>query len=238
MVFCQCYGTENLERIKKSGGWVLWSLTIFQAVFFVLYSLSYTFMWNLENDNCVTCPPTGTSTHFLSAADWYRWIAVFVLELGSIFFLFKSIGVKEKNPNELFAYMTLVSLLNLLFMLKLVYDCVDIQNNYIDWQKLNPGWANDTTIENKAMFFAQMTFWSAIFGLAQSVIVLVLNYMVILPLRDGIYEEIFWQVGGNANVLEQHKARTQFVAGLEMDFFVMVEFGLTFGFYCYDMQEN
>lgn len=62
--------------------------------------------------------------------------------------------------------------------------------------------------------------------------------MVILPLRDGIYEEIFWQVGGNANVLEQHKARTQFVAGLEMDFFVMVEFGLTFGFYCYDMQEN
>lgn len=64
--------------------------------------------------------------------------------------------------------MVLVSLLNILFMLKLVYDCIDIQNNYIDWQKAHLGWADGTNsdqIAKKAMFFAQMTFWLAIFGL-------------------------------------------------------------------------
>jgi hypothetical protein len=46
MVFCKCYGEENLERIKKSGGCVLWTLTIAQGIYFVIYSLSYTFMYN------------------------------------------------------------------------------------------------------------------------------------------------------------------------------------------------
>ena len=64
---------------------------------------------------------------------------------------------------------------------------------------------------------------------------LVLVYMTTLPLRDGIYEDIFWQIGANANVLEQHKARTLFTAALEIDFFVVFEFGLTFGFMCYEL---
>lgn len=62
--------------------------------------------------------------------------------------------------------------------------------------------------------------------------------MTTLPLREGIYEDIFWQIGGNANVVEVHNARTLFLAALEIDFFVMFEFTLTMGFYCYDISRT
>lgn len=69
--------------------------------------------------------------HFLSASDWYRWIAIFILEVGSVFFLYKSIAVKEKNPNELFVYMTLTTVLNIFFTYKLISDTVEINKDYI-----------------------------------------------------------------------------------------------------------
>lgn len=50
-----------------------------------------------------------------------------MLELGSIFFLYKSIAVKEKNPNELFVYMTLTTVLNIFFIYKLICDTVEIK---------------------------------------------------------------------------------------------------------------
>jgi heme/copper-type cytochrome/quinol oxidase subunit 3 len=121
--FCKCYGEENLERIKKSGGSVLWTLTIAQGVYFIAYSLSFTIMYNTENG--AVCLPAG---HFLSAPDWYRWIAILILLIGTIFFLFKSIAVKKKNPNELFSYMTLVTLLNAFFIYKLIVDIFEINN--------------------------------------------------------------------------------------------------------------
>lgn len=149
-----------------------------------------------------------------------------MLLIGTIFFLFKSIAVKEKNPNELFSYMTLVTLLNAFFIYKLIRDSIEIQNQYIDGYE-----AAGCTVSN----WAHITFIMALVGIAGCVIVLVLVYLTTIPLRDGIYEDIFWQIGGNANVLEQHKRRTQFVAALEIDFFVLFEFALTFGFMCYDL---
>ena len=62
--------------------------------------------------------------------------------------------------------------------------------------------------------------------------------MTTLPLREGIYEDIFWQIGGNANVVEVHNARTLFLGALEIDFFVMIEFTLTMFFYCYDISRE
>ena len=120
MGFCKCYGDENLERIKKSGGYVLWSLTIAPGIYFAIYSSSYTTMWTKEAGS--VC---GTG-HFLSAPDWYRWITLLILLIGTIFFLYKSIAVKEKNPNELFSYMTLVTLLNVFFIYKLIKDTISV----------------------------------------------------------------------------------------------------------------
>lgn len=83
--------------------------------------------------------------------------------------------------------------------------------------------------------WAHTTLYLAFIGVVGCVLVLALVYMTTLPLRDGIYEDIFWEIGGNANVLEKHKAETQFTAALEIDFFVMFEFALTFGFMAYDL---
>lgn len=142
-----------------------------------------------------------------------------MLEVGSVFFLFKSIAVKEKNPNELFSYLTLTSILNVFFIYKLISDAVDCHNG---------------TYGSKS-FWTELTFWLALLGILGCVLVLVFVYLTIMPLREGIYEEIFWDLGGNQNVLENHKARTQFVAALEIDFFVIFEFCLTVGFFCYDL---
>lgn len=87
------------------------------------------------------------------------------------------------------------------------------------------------------LFITTLTFILAIIGIIGSVIVLILVFLTTLPLRDSIYEDIFWQIGANANVIEVHKARTQFVAALEIDFFVIFEYCLTVGFFCYDISK-
>jgi len=49
--------------------------------------------------------------------------------------LFKSIAVKTKNPNELFSYLALTSLMNVFFLYKLITDAIGIQKKYIQYDK-------------------------------------------------------------------------------------------------------
>lgn len=119
----------------------------------------------------------------MSAQDWLRWIAILVLLIGAIFFLFRSVAVKEKNPNELFTYMVLTTVLNIFFIYKLCFDSSEIKRDWIDYEKNNLGDVN---------FLSTLTFWLAIVGIFGCVLVLVLVFMTTLPLRDGIYEDIFW----------------------------------------------
>lgn len=47
MGYCECfYSEDDLARIKKSGAWRLWGLTITQLIYFLCYSVAYTLMWN------------------------------------------------------------------------------------------------------------------------------------------------------------------------------------------------
>ena len=93
-----------------------------------------------------------------------------------MFFLYKSIAVKEKNPNELISFMILTLLLNTFFIYKLILDCDHIHNKKFDGPT----------------FLTTLTFTLAIIGVVGCVIVIILVFMTILPLREGIYEEIFW----------------------------------------------
>ena len=93
-----------------------------------------------------------------------------------MFFLYKSIAVKEKNPNELISFMILTLLLNTFFIYKLILDCDHIHNKEFDGPT----------------FLTTLTFTLAIIGVVGCVIVIILVFMTILPLREGIYEEIFW----------------------------------------------
>lgn len=193
MGYCECfYSQEDLARIKKSGAWRLWALTITQLIYFLLYSVAYTLMWNQRNNGA-------TTGHFLSADDWYRWILILILEVGQIFFLFKSIAVKTKNPNELFSYLTLTSLMNVFFLYKLITDTILIQKNYIQYDKNTQGTVN---------FLPYLTFIMAILGSIGVIIIVILIFVSVLPLRQSIYEDIFWEIGGNADKLAVHKART------------------------------
>ena len=93
-----------------------------------------------------------------------------------MFFLYKSIAVKEKNPNELISFMILTLLLNIFFIYKLIFDCVQIQKQ----------------VFHGPTFLTTLTFTLAIIGFNGCVFVIILVFMTILPLREGIYEEIFW----------------------------------------------
>lgn len=93
-----------------------------------------------------------------------------------MFFLYKSIAVKEKNPNELISFMTLTLLLNIFFIYKLILDCDHIHDKDF----------------GGPTFLTTLTFTLAIIGVVGCVIVIILVFMTILPLREGIYEEIFW----------------------------------------------
>ena len=113
-----------MERIKKGGACILWTLTVLQLLFFCVYSLVYTLMYNQNLPNY--------STHFLNADDWYRWIAILILEVGTVFFLFKSLTFKKKNANELISYVVLTTLMNVFFIYKLISDSIEIKKDYID----------------------------------------------------------------------------------------------------------
>ena len=90
--------------------------------------------------------------------------------------MYKSIAVKEKNPNELISFMILTLLLNIFFIYKLIFDCVQIQKQ----------------VFHGPTFLTTLTFTLAIIGFNGCVFVIILVFMTILPLREGIYEEIFW----------------------------------------------
>jgi hypothetical protein len=221
MIRCECIGEANRERIKKNGATCLWILTIGQFLYFCAYSIFFTLMYNEQNKD--------PQDQFLSVQDWYRWIAILILLVGQIFFLFKSVAVKEKNPNELMSYLLIVTMMNIFFMYKLILDVIIIDRDYIGPQK---------EAEGKATFLTITTFVLSFIGMAAIVIIMVLVYLTIYPLREAIYEDIFWQIGGNVNRLEAHKARTQFVGTLEVDFIIMAEFITNFGFMCYNIQEE
>jgi len=115
--------------------------------------------------------------------DWYRWISILVLLIGQIFFLFKSVAVKEKNPNELMSYLFIVTMMNIFFMYKLIMDMIIIDRDYIGPQKEEYGKATTLTIT---------TFVLTFIGVAAIVMIVVLVQVTIYPLREAIYEDIFW----------------------------------------------
>jgi len=46
MIRCECIGEANRERIKKNGATCLWIMTIGQFLYFCIYSIFFTLMYN------------------------------------------------------------------------------------------------------------------------------------------------------------------------------------------------
>lgn len=56
--------------------------------------------------------------------------------------------------------------------------------------------------------------------------------MTIKPLRERIYEEIFWEIGANMNKVNMHNAKTFFIGALKVDLFMHLMYINTFVFLC------
>lgn len=89
------------------------------------------------------------------------------------YFLFISTCRLRKNPNELLSYLVLAFILNTFFLYRLILDLV-----------------NHRIHSNLTVFFK-------ITAIILVVTILVINTVTIQPLRDSIYEDIFWEIGAN-----------------------------------------
>ena len=102
---------------------------------------------------------------------------------------------KLKNPNELFSYLALAVLNNCIFFAKLCYYAKIIKQNWID--KPNPV-GSQSNLDDLTLLLFIMTFVS----LVGVMLILIFMIMTAKPLRDFIFEEIFYEIGANVNAVE------------------------------------
>ncbi len=111
--------------LHKWGACILVTLTALQVVFFIGYSTLYTVVfldWNPDAQ--------------ITRVELYQWISVAILVLGMTYFLWQSIKEKpigrHKNPNELYSYLALGLINNVIFIVKLCYYAYQIKHDWID----------------------------------------------------------------------------------------------------------
>ena len=206
------------DYLKRNGAKVLVIMTVCQMVYFICYSIIYTVNWNKKNKS------TSEDSHFISADDLFRWNTEFILVAGMIYFLLSSVVGKAKNPNELISYLVLAILCNFFFLYRLCIDAFLISTDYLN----NPDVENDgLTITEYVMCFI---------AIIAVVFMIILIGITIRPLHEGMYEQIFWQIGGNYNMIEAHKAKSMYHAMLKVDLVIVLLYTNTFCFLAYDMQ--
>ena len=105
---------RNTSFIQAWGACILVALTVLQVVIFVGYSALYTFTfldWNPDAS--------------ITRVELYQWISVGILVIGMTYFLWYSIMKqprgKHRNPNELYSYLALGVINNIIFIAKLCY---------------------------------------------------------------------------------------------------------------------
>lgn len=113
------------------------------------------------------------SQNIVEIYEVYRLIMILILLLGMTYFLFISTCRQKKNPNELLSYLVLAFILNTFFLYRLILDLV-----------------NHKIHSNFTVFFK-------ISALVLVVTILIVNTVTIQPLRDSIFEDIFWEIGAN-----------------------------------------
>ena len=65
-------------------------------------------------------------------------------------------------------------------------------------------------------------------------LILIFMIMTAKPLRDYIFEEIFYEIGANVNAVEQHKTKTAFFGTNKVDLITHLLYLNTLAFLCYD----
>ena len=144
--------------------------------------------------------------------------------VGQIYFLINATRGESKNPNELYSFLFLAIFLDVIFLIVYISLAIDVKRNWIDKDP-----TDDHTLEKLIQ-----TLWVLAFILiCLTVIIVALIGLTIQPLRERILEEVFWEIGANMNLVENHKAKTLYIAFCKVDFIVHLLFINTFAFLCY-----
>ena len=127
----------------------------------------------------------------VTRTELYQWITLLILTFGMIYFLWHSVkaksGGKLKNPNELFSYLALGVINNCIFLAKLIYYAVHIKRDWLD-QPYPDTPDTPSNIETMTITLFVTTFVSIVF-VAMSLVLMIITAK---PLRDRIFEEIFY----------------------------------------------
>lgn len=124
----------------------------------------------------------------VTRTELYQWVTLLILTFGMIYFLWHALkaksGGKLKNPNELFSYLALSVINNCIFLAKLFYYAVHIKRDWID----KPYPDTPSNIETMTITLFGVTLASIVFVTLSLLIVI----MTAKPLRDHVFEEIFY----------------------------------------------
>ena len=205
-----------LERLRNDGGKILVTLTIIEAIFYLGYTIFFAILYDDINPG---------SQYEVDPSQWYKWVTFVILLVGQVYFLASSTVGKSKNPNELYSYLALAIFTNLLFLAILCYYSYYIKKN----------WINDPNEIEEELSGKILAIW--ILGLALLALVVILMILIAIttePLKQRIYEEIFWEIGANMNMVEIHKATTLFKGVCKVDLFTHLVFLNTFVFLNYN----
>ena len=204
-----------VERLRNDGGKILTTLTILQAVLFIVQSVYYSILYDRYNDDSYETDPS----------NWYVWIQFIILLVGQIYFLISATLGKNKNPNELYSYLAIAMFINVICLGTLIILCRDIAR---DWLGIDVGVDEDLHAKTLGLFIMGIVF------IVITVFVIVMIILTTKPLRERIYEEIFWQIGANMNLVENHKTKTLFIGACKVDLLVHLLFINTFAFLNYN----
>ncbi len=75
-------------------------------------------------------------------------------------------------------------------------------------------------------------------GIGGSIIAVILILIIVKPVYEGMYEDVFLKIGGNGNMWEVYKYFTLCKSLLKLDFLISAEFMITIFFLSYNTSDS
>jgi len=75
-------------------------------------------------------------------------------------------------------------------------------------------------------------------GIGGSIVVVILILLIVGPVYNGMYEDVFLKIGGNGNMWEVYKYFTLCKSLLKLDFLISAEFMITMFFLSYNTKDS
>ena len=119
---------------------------------------------------------------------------------------------------ELFSFTIMIVLTNVYFLVREMAMIIDLQDK-----------------EKDALLMTEYVL--SIMGIIGSTIFTVFILLILKPVFDGMYEDVFLKIGGNGNMWQVYKYFTLCKSFLKLDVVISSEFFITAYFYWFNMRK-